>query len=328
MDRSALRTIAIICFCVGIIAVSAATLDSTKTIESGGEGTGESAGLDRGNGSGMGVGNRSGTGMGRAVGGNGTDKEVKFDWICVRELTNPMLQLAFLFGVLGIGLVEGKRKTRIFGIGAVVLLLVLGFLAYLLLTGGCQTTTVEWTRIQGGGPSGGGGTPGVAGGEGSDLQPTFTTWPLLFGGVAVVGIALALWASSDRTLDSRSGGEDEVPAGEGSSSGVGIDAVGRAAGRAADRIESSDEFDNEVYRAWAEMATTLEVDHPDSSTPAEFATAAVDAGMDRGDVDRLTRLFEDVRYGGRSPTPDRERAAVETLRRIEDQYADGGGDGE
>lgn len=270
----------------------------------------------------MGLGNKSGKELGRAIGGNGTDADVEFDWICVQELTTPTFQLAFLLGVLIVGLVAGKRKTPIFGIGAVVLLLMLGFLAYLLLTAGCQTATFEWTRIQGGGASGGGGTPGMGGGDGSDLQPTFTTWPLLFGGLLVVGIGLALWASSDRALDDRSDDEDAIPAGQDPSAGMGIDGVGRAAGRAADRIEASDEFDNEVYRAWAEMATSLEVDHPDSSTPAEFATAAVDAGMDREDVDELTGLFEAVRYGGFDADADRERRAVVALRNIERTYAD------
>jgi len=79
-----------------------------------------------------------------------------------------------------------------------------------------------------------------------------------------------------------------------------------------------------VYRAWAEMTAELEVDRPESSTPGEFATVAVDAGMAPEDVDRLTELFEEVRYGGHAPTDDREQAAVETLRRIESRYSDEG----
>jgi len=43
--------------------------------------------------------------------------------------------------------------------------------------------------------------------------------------------------------------------------------------------------------------------------------------MDREDVDHLTGLFAEVRYGGADPTSDRERAAVETLRRVEATYA-------
>ena len=53
-------------------------------------------------------------------------------------------------------------------------------------------------------------------------------------------------------------------------------------------------------------------------------TTAVEAGMAREDVDRLTSLFEEVRYGGESPTEEREEQALEALRRIEDEYA---GDG-
>jgi len=72
------------------------------------------------------------------------------------------------------------------------------------------------------------------------------------------------------------------------------------------------------------MTDHLEVRDPTSSTPAEFATAAVEAGMAREHVDELTELFEAVRYGGADVTEDRERRAVEALRRIEATYA---GDG-
>ncbi|WP_390215270.1 DUF4129 domain-containing protein [Halobaculum halobium] len=82
-------------------------------------------------------------------------------------------------------------------------------------------------------------------------------------------------------------------------------------------------MENEVYRAWREMTGALAVDNPRSTTPAEFAVAAVDAGMDRDDVDTLTDLFEAVRYGAEPVTPEREREAVDALRRIEETYADG-----
>lgn len=102
-----------------------------------------------------------------------------------------------------------------------------------------------------------------------------------------------------------------------------VTAVGRAAGRAADRIDADAEVTNEVYRAWREMTEHLAVDNPDASTPAEFAAAAAEAGMDPADVDELTRLFEDVRYGDAPPTEDREARAVAALRRIEAAYAEG-----
>lgn len=104
-------------------------------------------------------------------------------------------------------------------------------------------------------------------------------------------------------------------------------AVGEAAGRAADRIEETADLDNEIYRAWREMTALLEVSSPASSTPGEFAAAAVEAGMDREDVTELTRLFEDVRYGGDEPTAAAEERSLSILRRIEATYApddDGG----
>lgn len=102
------------------------------------------------------------------------------------------------------------------------------------------------------------------------------------------------------------------------------DALSAAAGRAASRLERGDiddtDLDNEIYRAWREMTQLLDVANPESSTPSEFAIAATDAGMDPEDVDALTDLFVAVRYGGRTPTPDREQQAIDVLRRIEADY--------
>ncbi|WP_141212635.1 DUF4129 domain-containing protein, partial [Halorubrum sp. Ea8] len=95
--------------------------------------------------------------------------------------------------------------------------------------------------------------------------------------------------------------------------------VGRTAGAAADRIERSD-ADNGVYRAWRDMTEALDVDRPASSTPAEFAAAAVDAGVDAEPVGDLTAVFERVRYGGEEATEERERRAAEALRRIEERH--------
>ena len=101
--------------------------------------------------------------------------------------------------------------------------------------------------------------------------------------------------------------------------------VGAIAGRAADRIEAAADtapLDNQVYRAYREMTDQLDIDHGDSTTPREFADAAAARGMAATDVAALTDLFEEVRYGGSDPTADREDEAKQTLRRIEQRYAD------
>ena len=142
-----------------------------------------------------------------------------------------------------------------------------------------------------------------------------TTLLVLFGLVLLGAAAVVFRLTGDDVAGFDAGEGDAEPAPD-------VAAVGRAAGRAADRIEADADLENAVFRAWREMTGGLDVDNPASSTPSEFAAAAVDAGMDRTDVTELTELFEAVRYGGLDPDEDRERRAVDALRNIERTYAD------
>ncbi|UPV72914.1 DUF4129 domain-containing protein [Halorussus limi] len=161
-------------------------------------------------------------------------------------------------------------------------------------------------------PEGGSGAPG--GSTGTNI--TDPSVLLMAGlGVALLAAVALLFVSSsgDEPEDDESFAQPD--------DGTDVRAVGRAAGEAADRIETATDVDNEVFRAWREMTDHLDVANPRSSTPSEFAAAAVEAGMAREDVDRLTTLFEEVRYGGESPTEQREEQALDALRRIEREYA-------
>jgi hypothetical protein len=149
-------------------------------------------------------------------------------------------------------------------------------------------------------------------GLGQAVRPPLFT--LLLFGVALLGVLLGFARSSATPSRSTDRSEDADGADPEAA------AIGRAAGRAADRIERGD-GSNDVYRAWREMTALLDVSNPDATTPREFADAAVDAGMTPEDVRELTRLFEDVRYGGYEPTEERERRAVRVFRRIETEYA-------
>lgn len=137
---------------------------------------------------------------------------------------------------------------------------------------------------------------------------------LLLGVVLLGAVAIIVRSSGDQTVELGTVAEPDAESD--------VSAVAAAAGRAADRIDDDAELDNAVYRAWREMTTHLPVDNPASSTPAEFADAAVAAGMDREDVAELTRLFEAVRYGDEPITPEREDRAVAALRNIERSYGD------
>lgn len=166
--------------------------------------------------------------------------------------------------------------------------------------------------------------PGAPGGNGETAPPTTgIDWlPILtilgiFGLVILVAIGVSL-GRGGRSLDVAA----EEPSAEDTRSGAVSAEIAQAAGRAADRIEASDTYHNEVYRAWAEMTDLLELSNPAVATPRDFAEEAIEVGLAPEDVRGLTRLFEEVRYGDREPTPVREDRAVTLLRRIEDRYAE------
>lgn len=164
-----------------------------------------------------------------------------------------------------------------------------------------------------GGDSTPGGPPG-GGDTGDSSSPSLPLGVLAVVALALVGVALVV---------RQVGGGSDEPGGEAVADPERDDraaAVGRAAGRAADRLAAGG-ADNEVYRAWREMTDLLDVEDPETSTPGEFADAAVDAGLRGSDVRELTRLFEDVRYGDAPPDAYEDRAAA-VFRRIEDQYAE------
>jgi hypothetical protein len=223
-------------------------------------------------------------------------------------------------------------------LAALLLLSVLGTLIYalvyrrraaLMVALGLFLVLILWLVMQllgnvdgsGGFGFGFGGVGGF--GDGGSSSETTSQPAQLFALVFVVG---ALAVAGFYLYGSR---DSPAPPDEQRSEGDGEDdeiaQVGAIAGRAADRIEATsdgDPLDNQVYQAYREMTDQLDIDHGETTTPREFADAARDRGMAARDVAALTDLFEEVRYGGFDPTADREAEATETLRRIEQRYAD------
>ncbi|MEF8851311.1 MAG: DUF4129 domain-containing protein [Haloarculaceae archaeon] len=322
MDGSRLdvRTVVLALLCLAALSFAAATLNSTTSSDTG---LGSFGQADQRGGQQTPVQEPTGDGRGDrwaivdlGPGGAAID-------LCTPWLSTPLAHAAILLGLLGVFLLGRWYDDAAMGLGWATLVGYPGFFVYLLLTD-CQESEngnlLDITST--GNPAQQGG--GLFGGQGSTAPPSLLSQFLLVGVVVLLGAVAVLVLTGDH--DQRAVEESGDSGEDADEEAVDVAAVGAAAGRAADRIEESadDEgFANEVYRAWAEMTESLTVDHPESSTPGEFAAAAVDAGMDREDVERLTRLFSDVRYGGEEPTPERESEAVETLRRIEAAYAEG-----
>jgi hypothetical protein len=314
VDRDTLRPVALALLAVVAIGLAAATLNSAVVTDgSGGFGFGEpdeEMGSENGSDPEFALGNQSADASGAAP----------IDLPCYPVL-DTWWAIAAILGVFSLGASLAYR--RLGGLGVVAYVGPVGLpvlFAHALLTA-CSTPAEE-TRsslFRGGNvsvmPEGGSGVPG------SSTGTTITDPSVLL----ILGLGVALVAAVALLFVSSSGdGPDPEEAAAQAEPDPDVAAVGRAAGEAADRIEERTDVDNEVYRAWREMTTHLDVPNPQSSTPAEFAAAAVDAGMAREDVEELTSLFEAVRYGGESPTEERENRAVEALRRIEREYA---GDG-
>lgn len=74
---------------------------------------------------------------------------------------------------------------------------------------------------------------------------------------------------------------------------------------------------NDVHRAWLSMVDRLDIDEPQTRSPSECASAAVDANMDPTAVQTLTNVFEEVRYGEKPVTDERRQRARDGLRRLQ-----------
>lgn len=62
---------------------------------------------------------------------------------------------------------------------------------------------------------------------------------------------------------------------------------------------------NPITSMWLDFAQAVAVDSLDARTSAEIADVAISAGLDREAVRELTRVFEEVEYGGHPVTPER-----------------------
>ncbi|WP_436925498.1 DUF4129 domain-containing protein [Halosimplex amylolyticum] len=77
--------------------------------------------------------------------------------------------------------------------------------------------------------------------------------------------------------------------------------------------------ENEVERAWYEMAALVDGDGVETTSPRECARRAVAAGADRAAVERVTETFESVRYGHATVTPARRDRALDGLADVRSQ---------
>jgi len=311
VQRSSLRPLAIALLVVVVLAVASATLSSPVDTGPSGPGIGPGGGPDSGSWAPFHL-NFSSSSPANTSGGGGSPFGLSN--ICIPFLRTTTFAVLAWGALLLLAAVLYRRAGLLGAVAGVFLVFPFGVIVYSFLTD-CGPH----------GPMGGGfgfgfghvtnATSATGGGGGATATSTPVGLLVALGLVALVLLVAAYRATGDDTVEAA---EDE-PA---EPDDVDLAAVGEAAGEAADRLEGETDFENEVFHAWREMTTHLDVPRPQSSTPGEFQAAATAAGMDPEHVSTLTSLFEAVRYGDAEPTPAREKRAIQALRAIEDAYAE------
>ena len=134
-----------------------------------------------------------------------------------------------------------------------------------------------------------------------------TSLTFLVGFVIVLGIlmgAFVVW----RRIKARLSTEDRIK---------------QQAREALDDLSRGAAIENTILRCYQQMAQTLSeeegITRDKSMTPREFEQRLISEGFPKGPVLTLTRLFESVRYGGQTVSPDQEQEAVRSLEAITGQ---------
>ncbi len=311
--RQNLRVVAVALLCVLVIGFAAATLSSPVDPGSG-EGSGPGDGSDS-----------SANGDSRLPESTGQDdlnltgqgqQQNTSEWdYCYQPLDEEPIWVPLIAGTLVIGVGTSMLFDRTQAIKAMFIFFWPLLLVVIAATAGCEPPPSEQVVAETINSTTANASQGGGGGERTFTTPT-SIIAILFV-VAALGVVAAVFLRDD-------GEEQQIEPNPEMDEEERQAVIGSAAGEAADRIENEAELENEVYRAWAKMAEPLPVDQPQTSTPADFASAARDAGIEPDDVSELTTLFEEVRYGTSTPTTEREDRAVAALRRIERHYAEDG----
>jgi len=84
-----------------------------------------------------------------------------------------------------------------------------------------------------------------------------------------------------------------------------LDGIARVARTSLGNLKSGGDFEHAIIECYARMSAVLVekkgLQREVAMTPNEFAERLTKAGLPRGPVNKLTRLFETVRYGGQHP---------------------------
>ena len=156
------------------------------------------------------------------------------------------------------------------------------------------------------------GSPAGSGANGAPpvfQPPHVTPWLTFLISFAVLcAVLLALWAAYRWWMRSSSRGFSD------------LDALGAIAQSSLDELASGRDWSDVIIRSYARMSDAVSarrgLQRPRAATPREFAERLEQAGLPVHAVERLTRLFESVRYGARASSQSDVNEAVACLNSI------------
>ena len=104
-----------------------------------------------------------------------------------------------------------------------------------------------------------------------------------------------------------------------------LDKLAQDAQEALNQLQAGGNLKDTIMRCYAEMSRTFSVErnlHRQAGmTPREFEVYLAQSGLRSDDIHRLTRLFESVRYGSKTPDLRQEEEAVACLSAIVQTYS-------
>jgi len=147
--------------------------------------------------------------------------------------------------------------------------------------------------------------------------PSVSTWQIILiavgSSLVLTGIGLAFFLKIYPALRARRSERDDL-----------LSELGKSAGLAAHRMITGDDPREAILRCYQEMTEIMSraqrIPNYSYFTPREFATQLRERGMKDEHIERLTGIFERVRYGGRSGVGSVEEA-IACLQSIQRTYA-------
>ncbi|WP_227133614.1 DUF4129 domain-containing protein [Halorubellus salinus] len=153
-----------------------------------------------------------------------------------------------------------------------------------------------------------------------DVASTATGGALgvVLAGVLALAAAMGVWRAFGRRGD-----DGASRAADATDRGTDDDGEGDEGARSVAVHPAARQASDEVGRAWQRVVASVSLPAPAARTPREFVRAADAEGVDASAFERLTAVFERVRYGDADPAREAERARSLAARAVDDAAAPG-----